>query len=95
MSLEAWPGAAVVAAVLGYFLFWGRIGGVFLGIVTLSVTLVLERFMSQTAGPEWHVGAARLNGFSGMSGMAPLTIPLPGAWNDGDDLILSPDIPLC
>ncbi len=82
--------AALFAAVVGYFLFWGRIGGVFLGIVTLSITLVLERFMAQTAGPEWRVGAARLNGFNGMSGMAPLTIPWPG----GDDLVLMPDIPL-
>lgn len=82
--------AALFAAVLGYFLFWGRIAGVFLGIVTLSVTLVLERFMAQTAGPEWHVGSARLNGFNGMSGMAPLTLPWPG----GEDLVLLPDIPL-
>jgi urea transport system permease protein len=81
--------AALFAAVLGYFLFFGRIGGVFLGIVTLAVTLVLERFMAQTAGPEWHVGAARLNGFNGMSGMPPLTIPWPG-----DDIVLSPDVPL-
>ena len=52
--------SGLVAAVLGYFLFFGRIGGVFLGIVTLAVTLVLERFMAQTAGPEWHVGARGL-----------------------------------
>ena len=82
--------SALAAAVLGYFLFFGRISGVFLGIVTLAVTLVLERFMAQTAGPEWHVGAARLNGFNGMNGMPPLTVPWPG----GDDLVLSPDIPL-
>lgn len=81
--------AALAAAVLGYFLFFGRISGVFLGIVTLSVTLVLERFMAQTAGPEWHIGAARLNGFNGMSGMPPLTIP----WF-GDDIALFPDTPL-
>jgi urea transport system permease protein len=67
--------SAVFAAVLGYFLFFGRISGVFLGIVTLSVTLVFERFMAQTAGPEWAIGAARLNGFNGMSGMPPLTLP--------------------
>ncbi len=88
-AIVAIAASAVVAAVLGYFLFWGRIGGVFLGIVTLSITLVFERFMAQTAGPEWHVGTARLNGFNGMSGMAPLTIPWPG-----DDIVLSPDIPL-
>ncbi len=80
---------ALSAAVLGYFLFFGRISGVFLGIVTLSVTLVLERFMSQTAGPEWHIGAARLNGFNGMGSMPSLTIPWPGG-----DIVLFPDVPL-
>ncbi|SON55645.1 leucine/isoleucine/valine transporter permease subunit [Hartmannibacter diazotrophicus] len=81
--------SALVAAILGYFLFFGRISGVFLGIVTLSVTLVLERFMSQTAGPEWHIGKARLNGFNGMGGMPSLTIPWPGG-----DIALYPDVTL-
>lgn len=81
--------AALFAALLGYFLFFGRISGVFLGIVTLSVTLVLERFMAQTAGPEWRIGSARLNGFNGMSNMPPLTIPWPGG-----DIVLYPDVQL-
>jgi branched-chain amino acid transport system permease protein len=70
--------AALFAVLLGYFMFFGNISGVFLGIVTLAVTLMLERFMAQTAGPEWHIGSARLNGFNGMSAMPPLTIPWPG-----------------
>ncbi|UHC20126.1 ABC transporter permease (plasmid) [Methylobacterium currus] len=81
--------AAGFAALLGYFLFFGRIGGVFLGIITLSVTLAMERFMAQTAGPDWRIGAARLNGYNGMSGMPPLTLP----WFDGD-LVLFPDVAL-
>lgn len=81
--------AALFAVLLGYFLFFGRISGVFLGIVTLSITLVLERFMAQTAGPEWHIGKARLNGFNGMSNMPPLTIPWPGG-----DIVLFPDVQL-
>jgi len=81
--------AGLCAALLGYFLFFGRIGGIFLGIVTLSVTLALERFMAQTAGPEWRVGSARLNGFNGMSGMPPLTVP----WFGGE-LVLFPDVTL-
>ena len=81
--------AAAFAAVLAYFMFFGRIGGVFLGIVTLSVTLVFERFMSQTAGPEWHIGAARLNGYNGMNDMPPLTLP----WFGGD-VALFPDVGL-
>src|SRR6185312_14294489 len=66
--------AALAAVVLGYFMIWGRIGGVFFGIVTLSATLSLAFFLGQTAGPEWHIGSARLNGFNGMKGMDPLTI---------------------
>jgi len=87
--LAAMACSAVLAAVLGYFLYFGRISGVFLGIVTLSVTLVFERFMAQTAGPEWHIGVARLNGFNGMSGMPPLTLP----WFGGS-LTLFPDVGL-
>lgn len=81
--------SAVCAAILGYFLFFGRISGVFLGIVTLSVTLVMERFISQTAGPEWHIGTARLNGFNGMGAMPSLTIP----WLGGP-IVLFPDVTL-
>lgn len=81
--------AALFAVLLGYFLYFGRISGVFLGIVTLSVTLVLERFMAQTAGPEWKIGSARLNGFNGMSNMPPLTLPWPGG-----DIVLFPDVQL-
>jgi urea transport system permease protein len=81
--------SAVFAAVLGYFLYFGRISGVFLGIVTLSVTLVFERFMAQTAGPDWRIGVARLNGYNGMNGMPPLTLP----WFGGS-IVLFPDVEL-
>lgn len=66
--------AALAAAVLGYFMIWGRISGMFFGIVTLAATLSLAFFLGQTAGPEWHIGGARLNGFNGMKGMDPLTV---------------------
>ena len=71
---------AVAAASLGYFMIYGRIGGMFFGIVTFAVTLALAFFLNQTAGPEWHIGAARLNGFNGMQGMDPLALP----WFGGD-----------
>jgi ABC-type branched-subunit amino acid transport system permease subunit len=83
--IESWLGLSVglvvtviVAALIGYMIFYGRIKGVFIGIVTLSLTLVLETFMSQTAGPQWAIGEARLNGYNGMGGMSPLTIPWKG-----------------
>lgn len=69
---------ALLAVVIGYFMFYGGVRDVFIGIVTLSITLVLETFMAQTAGPEWTIGSARLNGFNGMSNMPPLTLPWGG-----------------
>jgi urea transport system permease protein len=75
--------SGAVAAVLGYFMIWGQVGGVFFGIVTLSSTLVLAFFLGQTAGPEWHIGEARLNGFNGMKDMAALNIP----WRGGEALV--------
>lgn len=89
--LATWSGlifalalAGIVAAALGYLMFYGGVTGIFIGIVTLSFTLVLETFMSQTAGPQWTIGDARLNGFNGMSGMPPLSLP----WFDGELLTL-------
>jgi ABC-type branched-subunit amino acid transport system permease subunit len=55
--------------IVGYFLFYGGIYDVFIGIVTLAITLVLETYLQQTAGPEYAIGEARLNGFNGMQGM--------------------------
>ena len=67
---------AIFGLIVGYFLFYGGIYDVFIGIVTLAITLVLETFMAQTAGPEWTIGNARLNGFNGMQGMPPIGIKI-------------------
>jgi ABC-type branched-subunit amino acid transport system permease subunit len=60
--------------IVGYFLFYGGIYDVFIGIVTLAITLVLETYLQQTAGPEYAIGEARLNGFNGMQGMPTIGI---------------------
>ncbi len=67
--------AALLALLLGYFMIYGRIDGVFFGIVTLSVTFAFSQFLAQTAGPQWRIGAARLNGYNGMGGILPLSLP--------------------
>lgn len=89
--LTTWSGVLValilcvlLAGALGYMIFYGGIRDVFIGIVTLSVTLVLETFMAQTAGPQWTIGSARLNGFNGMSSMPSLALPGTG----GEPLLL-------
>ncbi|MDQ0394335.1 branched-chain amino acid ABC transporter permease [Labrys monachus] len=67
--------AAAAAAVLGYFMFWGRISDVYLGVITLTVSLILYRFLNQTAGEEWTIGVAPLGGFNGIPS-TPILTPL-------------------
>jgi branched-chain amino acid transport system permease protein len=63
------------AAMLGYFLFWGRISDVYLGVITLTVSLIFFRFVNQTAGEEWNIGEAPLGGFNGIPGTPILNWP--------------------
>ena len=67
------PGA--FAALLGYFMFYGRLSDVYLAVVTLAVTLILYNFMRSTAGEEYVIGAQRLMGFNGISSIQPINWP--------------------
>jgi len=66
---------ALFAAALGYFMFYGRISDLYLGVITLTVTLILFNSINSTAGPEFHIGVARLGGFNGIPGIPPLNWP--------------------
>ena len=66
---------AVFAALLGYFMFYGRLSDVYLGVITLSVTLIFFNLMNSTAGDAYRVGKARLNGFNGMPSLPTLNMP--------------------
>ncbi|MDS9469651.1 branched-chain amino acid ABC transporter permease [Paracoccus sp. MBLB3053] len=70
--------AAAVAAAIGYFMFWGRLGDVYLGVITLVLSLILYRFINQTSGSEWKIGKAPLGGFNGIPS-TPILTDLQGA----------------
>ncbi|WP_101296011.1 ABC transporter permease subunit [Halegenticoccus soli] len=72
-------GSALVAAVLGYFMFYGGVRDVYVTIITLVSTLVLHTFMAQTAGDEWTIGTAALGGFNGMPTIPTLALGVGGA----------------
>lgn len=63
------------AAVLGYMMFFGRISDVYMGVITLTVTLILFNFANSTAGEEWRIGAAPLGGFNGIPSTPALNVP--------------------
>ncbi|WP_411714997.1 ABC transporter permease subunit [Natronomonas sp.] len=72
-------GGALVAAVLGYFMFYGGVRDVYVTIITLVSTLVLHTFMAQTAGDQWTIGQAALGGFNGMPTIPNLAFGVGGA----------------
>jgi branched-chain amino acid transport system permease protein len=44
-------------------------------VITLTVTLIMFNSINSTAGPEFHIGSARLGGFNGIPGIPPLNFP--------------------
>lgn len=65
----------LAAAALGYMMFFGRISDVYMGAITLTVTLILFNFMNSTAGDQWHIGAAPLGGFNGIPSTPQFNVP--------------------
>ena len=66
---------ALFAALLGAMMFYGRLTDVYLGVITLVVTLILFKFVNSSAGPQYVIGEARLGGFNGIPGFHTLNIP--------------------
>ncbi len=55
---------AIFSAVLGYFLFYGRLSGPYLGIVTLAISVIAER-----VAVNWYY----IGGFNGLTDIPPLS----------------------
>lgn len=66
---------ALFAAALGYFVFYGRISEVYLGVITLTVTLILFNVVNSTAGDAYTIGQARLGGFNGIPSVPTFNAP--------------------
>lgn len=64
----------VFAAIVGYFMFYGGINDVFVGLITMCITIALETFMGQTSGKEWKIGDVKLGGYNGLSKIPSLYI---------------------
>lgn len=64
------------AGLLGYFMFYGRISNVYVGVITLTVTLILFNVVNSTAGDAYRIGAAPLGGFNGIPSVPGITLPV-------------------
>jgi ABC-type branched-subunit amino acid transport system permease subunit len=63
------------AALLGYFMFYGRINDAYIGVITLTVSVILFELINSTSGSAYHIGSAELGGFNGMPGVPALNMP--------------------
>ncbi|TPW31834.1 branched-chain amino acid ABC transporter permease [Martelella alba] len=68
---------SVFALILGYFVFYGRISDVYLGVITLTVTLILFNITNSTSGDQYRIGDALIGGFNGIPAVP--TFNWPGA----------------
>ena len=65
----------LLALVLGYFMFWGRISDVYLAVITLAVSLIFYYLIGASAGSEYKVGKALLGGYNGIPSVPPINVP--------------------
>jgi ABC-type branched-subunit amino acid transport system permease subunit len=63
------------AAVLGYFLFYGRVGDIYLGVITLCVSLILFNLVNSMSGTEYKIGTVPIGGHNGIPGVPPINLP--------------------
>ncbi|MBM7046557.1 ABC transporter permease subunit [Rhizobium lusitanum] len=62
------------AAVMGYFMFYGRISDAYVGVITLTVSVILFQLINSTSGSQYRIGVAELGGFNGIPAIPPLNL---------------------
>ena len=65
----------IFAALLGYFLFYGRVGDIYLGVITLCVSLIFYNLVNSMSGTEYKIGSVPIGGHNGIPGVPPLNLP--------------------
>ena len=77
----------IFAVLLGYFMFYSRLTSIYVAVITLVVTLIIYKFMGQTAKPSYMIGNASLGGYNGIPAIPPLNAPgRPDIWAGPEDM---------
>ena len=63
------------AALLGYFMFYGRISDAYVGVITLTVTVILFQLVNATSGGQYKIGDVELGGFNGIPAVPAFNLP--------------------
>jgi branched-chain amino acid transport system permease protein len=74
---------ALFAALLGWFLFYGRLSDMYLAVITLAVTLIFHSFIRSAGSTSYTIGNTRLGGYDGIPAVPPFNVPGdPTGWLD-------------
>ncbi|RUZ72659.1 branched-chain amino acid ABC transporter permease [Mesorhizobium sp. M7A.F.Ca.US.006.01.1.1] len=63
------------ATLLGYFMFYGRVSDVYVGVITLTVSIILFQLVNATSGNQYRIGRVAMGGFNGIPAVPPLNVP--------------------
>lgn len=75
---------SLFALVIGYFMIYGRISKIYFTVITLVITVVLEKAVRATSDERFTIGAVPLRGQNGISNVPDLQLP----WNPSQTLFL-------
>ncbi len=66
---------ALVATLIGYFAFFGRVSDVYFGVISLTVSLILYNVVNSSSGDAYRIGKAPLGGYNGIPTVPSLNVP--------------------
>lgn len=66
---------AVVAALVGYFTFYGRVSDVYFGVISLILALILYNVVNSSSGSAYTIGVAPIGGYNGIPTVPSLNVP--------------------
>lgn len=66
----------LLAALIGYFAFFGRVTDVYFGVISLTVSLIFYSLVNSTSGQSFTIGNAPLGGYNGIPSVPPVNWPL-------------------
>lgn len=76
--------AMVFASIIGYFMIYGRISNIYFTVITLVLTVVLEKAVRATSSDFFVIGTVRLRGQNGISNVPDLQVP----WDQSTTLFI-------
>lgn len=65
----------LLALLIGYFAFFGRVTDVYFGVMSLTVSLIFYSLINSTSGQSYSIGNAPLGGYNGIPSVPPINLP--------------------